>query len=99
MSHGFKSKKQKCEMNEQMDLPESPNFEVEIEGHLSDQRRQKFGDLQVALLANGRTQISGNLRDQAQLFGTLIQIRDMGLPLISINFAQANNYQTIGDSK
>ncbi len=86
-------------MNEQMDSTESPNFKVEIEGHLSNQRRQRFGEFQVTLLANGRTLISGSLRDRAQLFGILIQIRDMGLPIISINFTQPNNYQALGDLK
>lgn len=60
-------------------------FEIKIDGHLSDQRCRVFNGLQVDQMANGETLIYGEFRDQAQLFGILISIRDMGIPLLSVN--------------
>jgi hypothetical protein len=99
MSHGFTSKNRNCEMNEKIETIQTPNFRIEIDGHLSDRRSKRFEDFRVAHLANGRTLISGSLQDQAQLFGILIQFRDMGLPILSINFTQPKIIQTEGDSK
>jgi hypothetical protein len=45
----------------------------------------KFNDLQVDQLTNGKTLISGEFKDQAHLFGILILIRDMGIPLVAVN--------------
>jgi hypothetical protein len=38
---------------------------------------------------NGETQLSGPVVDQAALYGLLIKVRDLGLPLVSVNATQA----------
>jgi hypothetical protein len=76
-------------MNEKIEKTQTSNFRIEIDGHLGDQRSRQFEDFRVVSLADGRTLISGSLHDQAQLFGMLILIRDIGLPLLSIKFTQA----------
>lgn len=60
-------------------------FEIKIDGHLSPERSRIFNGLELNELANGETLICGNFRDQPQLFGIMIQIRDMGVPLLSVN--------------
>jgi hypothetical protein len=72
-------------MNEMIKVHQIQYFEIKIDGHLSDQRSKKFNDLQVDQLPNGKTLISGEFKDQAQLFGILILIRDMGIPLLAVN--------------
>lgn len=64
---------------------DAEQYEIRIEGHLSDFRARAFGGMRVELQANGETLISGPLPDQAALFGLLIRIRDLGMPLISLN--------------
>jgi hypothetical protein len=86
-------------MNEMTELNQTQYFEIKINGHLSYQRSKSFVGLQVAHLANGETLISGEIKDQAQLFGILVRIRDMGIPLLSVNFLQSKSSQTKGDSK
>ena len=36
-------------------------------------------------LEQGETLIAGEVEDQAQLFGLIIRIRDLGIPLLEIN--------------
>ncbi len=66
----------------------SPNkaryFEIRVEGHLDEARASQFAGMYVTLLPNGHTLISGAVLDQAALFGLLIRIRDMGIPLVSV---------------
>lgn len=60
-------------------------YEIRIEGHLDDAHSNEFGDLRVNRLPHGQTLISGRVQDQAALFGILLRIRDMGIPLISVS--------------
>ena len=78
---------------------QSQYLEIRIRGHLSDQRSNSFEGLQVTKLANGETLIAGEFDDQAQLFGLLIRIRDLGIPLIEINCCPPRINHTTGDSK
>jgi hypothetical protein len=74
-------------------------FEIKIDRHLSDQRARDFEGLQIALLPNGVSQISGEIKDQSELFGILIRIRDMGIPLLSVNYRPSKIIQTLGESQ
>lgn len=74
-------------------------FEIEIDGHLGDRRLRRFEEFQINHLANGRTLISGTFTDQAQLFGMLIQFRDLGLAVLSIHYKQRHHVEYEGDSQ
>ena len=67
------------------DLEQPKLVEIKIDGHLSDQRARSFEGLQITTLANGETLISVEIKDQPQLFGILLRIRDIGVPLLSVN--------------
>ena len=58
--------------------------EVRIEGHLDQHWSAWFGDLALTHHADGTTTLRGTVTDQAQLFGVLAQIRDLGATLISL---------------
>ena len=78
---------------------QTQHFEIRIRGHLSDLRSEGLEGVQTTKLANGETLISGDIEDQAQLFGLLIRIRDLGVPLLEINCCPTKKYHTTGDSK
>jgi hypothetical protein len=86
-------------MNEMTDLTQTQCFEIKIDGHLSDQRTRSFEGLQVTQLANGETLICGEIKDQSQLFGILIRVRDLGIPLLSVNLKHSQSSQSQGGSK
>jgi hypothetical protein len=62
----------------------SPYYHITIDGHLEAHWSAWFDGLSIANLANGSTLLAGPLVDQAALFGVLIKIRDLGLPLIAV---------------
>ena len=60
-------------------------YQIRIEGHLDDQWTDWYSGLSVTLEENGNTLLTGPVVDQAALFGLLKKVRDLGLPLVSLN--------------
>lgn len=60
------------------------DYEITIEGHLGSPLTNAFRGLEVKATPGGRTIISGQELDQSALFGILLRIRDLGLPLLSV---------------
>jgi len=59
-------------------------YEICIKGHLDHRWSDWFEGLEIALKDNGETRLSGPVVDQAALFGLLMKVRDLGLPLVSV---------------
>lgn len=70
-----------------MDTP-PPLYEIRIAGHLSAQWMDWFEGLTVTLEEDGNTLLSGPVADQAALHGLLKKVRDLGMPLVSVNQVQ-----------
>jgi hypothetical protein len=67
-------------------MSESPiTYQIRIEGHLGSQWMGWFDDLTITLEEDGQTLITGPVADQAALHGLLKKVRDLGLPLVSVN--------------
>ena len=64
-------------------------YEIKVKGHLDEQQSYWFEDLTITtgFSEHGTpiTTFTGSLVDQAALHGLLAKIRDMNLPLISVN--------------
>jgi hypothetical protein len=60
-------------------------YEIRIRGHLDCQWTDWFEALTITLDANGDTLVTGPVVDQAALYGLLRKVRDLGMPLISVN--------------
>ena len=58
--------------------------QIRLQGHLSTQWLDWFGGLAMENLLGGEALLSGELPDQAALYGVLNRVRDLGLPLISV---------------
>jgi hypothetical protein len=55
-----------------------------IEGHLDRDWFAELNDLTIEHLPIGTTRLSGQVPDQAALYGSLNRLRDLGLKLISV---------------
>ena len=66
--------------------PDQPNiYRIKIKGRLDDQWTEWFEGLTITPEAGGNTQLTGPVIDDAALHGLLKKVRDLGLPLISVN--------------
>lgn len=69
-------------------------YQIRIKGHLGRQWADRFEELSITLVDDGTTLLTGPVVDQAELHGILRKIRDLGIPLLSVNIT--NN--TSGDT-
>jgi hypothetical protein len=59
--------------------------EIRVKGHLNSSWSDWFDGMTITNVENGDALLSGPILDQAALQGALKKIRDLGLPLISVN--------------
>jgi hypothetical protein len=77
-------------MSETHALPEYQDkfglYEIRLKGHLDDRWAGRIGDVVITLEENGNTLLTCLVIDQAALHGLLKRVRDLGMPLLSVNF-------------
>ena len=73
-------------------------YQIRIKGHLNRQRMDWFEGLTITLEEDGNTLLSGPVIDQSALHGILKKIRDLGMPLLSVNSAETRA-QDASDNK
>ncbi len=75
-------------MSNELDPKTDPNepmiYQIRLKGHLGPQWADWFGGLAITLEEDGHTLLTGPV-DQAALHGLFKKVRDLGLPLVSIN--------------
>ncbi len=59
------------------------HYQIRVKGRLERRWEHWFDDLQLSI-DHETTMLSGTLADQAALYGVLLKIRDLGLPLLSV---------------
>ena len=64
---------------------DSKVYEIHLKGHLEPRWVMWFDGLAITLDENGNTLLRGPVADQAALHGLLKKVRDLGMPLVSIN--------------
>jgi hypothetical protein len=61
------------------------HYQIRISGHIDQGWSDWFDALTITTTRDGDTLLSGPIRDQAQLHGLLARVRDLALPLVSVN--------------
>jgi hypothetical protein len=88
----------RCSMSEKHAVNEYPDgtgrYEIRLQGHLGDRWAIWFGDGVITLEEDGDTLLTGPVADQAALHGLLKKVRDLGLPLLSVNFVNPGQVKT-----
>jgi len=67
------------------DVDQPRVYQIRIKGHLGRQWVHWFEGLTITLEENGDTLLTGPVTDQAALHGLLKKVRDLGMPLLSLN--------------
>ena len=60
-------------------------YQIRLQGHLGTEWTNWFEGLTITLQDNGETLLTGSVVDQAGLYGLLRKVRDLGMPLLSVN--------------
>ncbi|MEP7358976.1 MAG: hypothetical protein ABI847_17130 [Anaerolineales bacterium] len=68
----------------QPEVNEPRRYAIRVKGHLEQRWAEWFADLSITQASDGTTLLAGALTDQAALHGVLNKIRDLGLPIISV---------------
>ena len=58
------------------------NVEIRVKQHLDGTWSEWLGDLSVTHTEDDETLLTGQVEDQAVLYGLLARLRDLGLPLV-----------------
>lgn len=69
-------------------------YQIRLTGHLSQQWIAWFEGLSITLENNGDTLLTGPVVDQAALHGLLRKVRDLGMPLLSVNHVEPDRTNT-----
>ena len=60
-------------------------YQFRVEGYLDKRYADWFGRMTISYTAEGDTLLTGEICDQAALYGFFSRCRDLGLTLISVN--------------
>jgi len=71
-------------------------YEIRLKGHLDARWVKWFDGMAITLDENGNTLLSGPVADQAALHGLLKKVRDVGLPLLSVNSVEPDTKEDRG---
>lgn len=72
-------------LNPKTDPDQPLIYQIRVEGHLGQQWTDWFAGLTITLEEDGDTLLIGTVVDQAALYGLLKKVRDLGMPLVSVN--------------
>jgi hypothetical protein len=66
------------------------SVEIRVKGRIDEHWSDWFENLTITHTDKDETVLSGTVIDQAALYGLLARLRDLGLPLLSVNRVEPN---------
>jgi hypothetical protein len=66
-------------------------YQFRLNRHLDESWSEWLNDMIIEQQPDGTTLITGQIADQAALFGLLSRVRDLGMPLLSVNILEPDN--------
>jgi hypothetical protein len=72
-------------LDTKLDSEQPMVYEIRIKGYLDLQWTDWFGGLVITRDGDGNTLLTGTVVDQSALYGLIKKIRDLGVPLLSVN--------------
>jgi hypothetical protein len=61
------------------------SVEIRVKGQIDKHWSDWFDDLDITHTDQDETILTGDITDQSALYGVIAKLRDLGLPLISVN--------------
>ena len=77
-------------MAEVIDSSQPTIYQIRVKSHLGPDWAEWFEGLSITLENNGDMLLTGPVVDQAALHGLLKKVRDLGMPLVSVNPVDCN---------
>ena len=70
--------------------------EIHVKGQIDEHWSDWFQGLTITHTDRGETVVSGVVTDQAESYGLLSRLRDLGLPLLSADSAELDENSQLG---
>ncbi len=64
--------------------------EIRVKGQIDERWSEWLEGLTIKHATEGETLLSGSVLDQSALYGLIGRLRDLGLPLLSVNLSEAD---------
>ena len=68
--------------------------QIRLKGHLGPRWEHRFDGFAIQHLPDGSTLLTGEVADQAALFGILCQVINIGIPLLEVHCRDKANEQS-----
>ena len=69
--------------------------EIRVKGQIDQHWSDWFDDLTVTHTDQNETVLTGPIVDQAALHGLLAKLRDLGLPIVSVNLSEVADQEAV----
>jgi hypothetical protein len=64
------------------------HVEIRVKGQIDERWSEWLDGIKIAHTGQDETVLSGEVADQAALYGLIAKLRDLGLPLLAVNLAE-----------
>ena len=79
--------------------PDVTAYELRVQGHLDQHWSAWFDGFTITHQDDGTTVLRGRVRDQSELHGMLVKVRDLGTALISVTPMGSTAASEVEDAK
>src|SRR5512135_2914666 len=86
------------ELNSKADPNRPMAYQIRLKGHLDREWTDWFEGLTITLEEDGNTLLTGKAIDQAALHGLFKKMRDLGMPLVSVNRVEPQLVEAPGET-